>query len=76
MAYILIPTKQNGKNPFIKHPKWYINESELEVVKHINFLGCVLGNNCSKYHSESTCRISSCGKSFYALQSVGLCEKD
>ena len=31
----------NGKNPFIKDPKWYINESELEVVEHINFLGCV-----------------------------------
>ena len=63
----------NGKNPFNKEPKWYINESELEVVEHTNFLGCVLGNNCSKYHSAS--RISSCRKSFYALQSVGLCEK-
>ena len=63
----------NGKNPFIKDPKWYINESELEVVEHINFLGRVLGNNCSKYHSAS--RISSCRKSFYALQHVGLCEK-
>ena len=63
----------NGKNPFIKDPNWYINELELELVEHINFLGCILGNNCSKYHSAS--RISSCRKSFYALQSVGLCEK-
>ena len=37
----------NGKNPFIKDPKWYIDESELEVVEYINFLGCVLGNNSS-----------------------------
>ena len=44
MGYVLIPTKCiiNGKNPFIKDQKWYINESEVGVVEHINFLGCVL----------------------------------
>ena len=62
-----------GKLPFSIHPKWFLNGVELMFNDHINYLGGVLGNDCGKMHSIS--RISSCRKSFFALQSVGLCAK-
>ena len=62
-----------GKIPFSIHPKWFLNGVELMFNDHINYLGGVLGNDCGKMHSSS--RISSCRKSFFALQSAGLCAK-
>ena len=30
-----------GKNPFYVNPQWYINNYELEIVDHIEYLGAL-----------------------------------
>ena len=60
-----------GKNPFYVNPQWYINNYELEIVDHIEYLGAFLGKNYGITHVNK--RISSCRKSFYSLQAAGLC---
>jgi hypothetical protein len=62
----------NGKNPFIDIPKWFINGNQLPLEDNLDYLGAALGNNCGKMHSVA--RMRSCRKTFFALQSVGLCE--
>ena len=59
------------KNLFSLRPKWYIDNEELESVEHIDYLGAKLGNGGASAHVSQ--RIGSCSKSFYSLQSVGLC---
>ena len=59
-----------GKQPFTVKPKWYINDCELLIEDNMKYLGGFVGNQCGKLHSES--RISSCRKSYFALQGAGL----
>ena len=61
----------NGKNPFLSKPKWYISESSLETVQHMEYLGGYIGNKGSTAHIHK--RISSCRKALYSLQGAGLC---
>ena len=43
----------NGKNPFLSKPKWYIGESSLETVQHMEYLGGYIKAVLLTYISES-----------------------
>ena len=62
----------HGKNPFTVHLEWIINGKKLQITENINYLGAILGNKNGTSHCEK--RISSCRKSFFALQGAGLCD--
>ena len=62
----------HGKNPFTVQPEWIINGEKLQITENINYLGAILGNKNGTSHCEK--RISSCRKSFFALQGAGLCD--
>jgi hypothetical protein len=57
--------------PFTRDPKWYIGESELQIRENMTYLGAIVGNDSGSAHALS--RVKSCQKSFYSLQSAGLC---
>jgi hypothetical protein len=60
-----------GKNSFVKQPSWLLNNSSIEVVTEIDYLGAIIGNNYNQSHVSK--RVKSCRRSFYNLQSAGLC---
>ena len=62
----------HGKNPFTVQPEWIINGQKLQISENTNYLGAILGNKNGTSHCEK--RISSCRKSFFALQGAGLCD--
>jgi exonuclease III len=59
-----------GKNYFVKEPSWSINGDTINTHDEIDYLGAILSNsnNCHLYKRTQSCR-----RSFYNLQSVGLC---
>ena len=59
-----------GKNTFVNQPSWYLNNCSIGVANEVDYLGAVIGNNNQSHISK---RIKSCRRSFYNLQSAGLC---
>jgi hypothetical protein len=59
-----------GPHTLQPRPKWYMNGVVLDETDTSNYLGVTLGNT-AKCHIDN--RIQSTRKSFYCLQSAGLC---
>lgn len=61
-----------GKSPLRPLPTWTMNDSTLQEVDSINYLGAVLTSHPSDKHINS--RIQACRRAFYGLQGAGLCK--
>ena len=59
-----------GKHYFVNEPSWVINGDTIKICDEIDYLGAMLSN---KNNSHLHKRIQACRRSFYNLQSAGLC---
>ena len=61
-----------GNTTLCPNPRWRINDTNLQNVDSVSYLGVMLSNSPS-VHVNS--RITACRRAFYALQGSGMCKK-
>ena len=55
----------------MRDPKWSVDNDNLEIVDHMNYLGSVIGKYCGNSHVNEQMR--ACSRAFYSPQGAGLC---